>query len=140
MINQLEKNQINNALEIIDSIKPLISDAEHSFNSARGWGIVDIFGGGFLTNLIKHSKLNNAASTMNRINYLLSNLQQELKDIRFPTDYSMTTNTFATFADFMFDGILADTYMQSKIISSIHQLQELKDKLIILHDKLTRLY
>ena len=96
-------------------------------------------GGGFITDLIKHSKLGAASDIMNRINYLLHDLQRELKEVVIPTDFSMNTASFSTFADFVFDGILADVYMQSKIMTSMEQIRELRSRLLILRDKLTEL-
>lgn len=138
-MTDLEKKEINEALYVVDQILPLLDQAKAQFRSARNWGFLDILGGGFIVDLIKHSKLSNAASVMNRINYLLSDLQRELRDIRIPTDYSMNTATFATFADFVFDGALADIYMQSKIMSSLSQVEELELRLHELKRRLTSL-
>ena len=130
------RKEITEVLVIIDQILPLIDEAEDKFKSARNWGFIDILGGGFLVDLIKHSKLGSASTIMNRINSLLQDLQRELKDIVIPTDFSMNTATFATFADFLFDGILADVYMQSKIMSSLDQVRELRNRLNFLRGKL----
>ena len=51
----------------------------------------------------------------------------------------MTTFTFSSFADFVFDGFLADTYMQVKIMSSINQIRNLRTQLLDLQDKMNRL-
>lgn len=137
MTNNLK--EINDVQIIINQILPLIDEAENKFRSARNWGFFDILGGGFITDLIKHSKLGAASDIMNRINYLLHDLQQELKEVVIPTDFSMNTASFSTFADFVFDGILADVYMQSKIMTSMEQIRELRSRLLILRDKLTEL-
>ncbi|MCQ2577454.1 MAG: hypothetical protein MJ176_02865 [Treponema sp.] len=138
-MTDLDRKEINDALYIVDQILPLLNEAKAQFRSARNWGFFDILGGGFITDLIKHSKLGNAANVMNRINYLLMDLQRELKDIRIPTGYNMNTATFATFADFVFDGALADIYMQSKIMSSLSQVEELEQRLLMLRQNLTSL-
>ena len=135
MTNNLK--EINDVQIIINQILPLIDEAENKFRSARNWGFFDILGGGFITDLIKHSKLGAASDIMNRINYLLHDLQRELKEVVIPTDFSMNTASFSTFADFVFDGILADVYMQSKIMTSMEQIRELRSRLLILRDKLT---
>ncbi len=135
-MNDINRREIQDVLVIIDQILPLIDQAEDKFRSARNWGFLDILGGGLIVDLIKHSKLGSASDIMNRINYLLHDLQRELKDVVVPTDFSMNTATFATFADFLFDGILADVYMQSKIMSSMEQVRELRNRLIYLKDKL----
>ncbi|MBQ4555510.1 MAG: hypothetical protein IJA53_10420 [Spirochaetaceae bacterium] len=137
MTNNLK--EINDVQIIINQILPLIDEAENKFRSARNWGFFDILGGGFITDLIKHSKLGAASDIMNRINYLLHDLQRELKEVVIPTDFSMNTASFSTFADFVFDGILADVYMQSKIMTSMEQIRELRSRLLILRDKLTEL-
>lgn len=134
MTNNLK--EINDVQIIINQILPLIDEAENKFRSARNWGFFDILGGGFITDLIKHSKLGAASDIMNRINYLLHDLQRELKEVVIPTDFSMNTASFSTFADFVFDGILADVYMQSKIMTSMEQIRELRSRLLILRDKL----
>ena len=138
-MNEIDRKEINDALVIVDQILPLLDDAKQHFKSARNWGFLDILGGGTIVDLIKHSKLSKAASSMNQINYLLRDLQRELKDIRIPTDYSMNTATFATFADFLFDGALADIYMQSKIMSSLSQVEELERRLWELKNRLSQL-
>ena len=136
-MTDLERKEINDALYIVDQILPLLGEAKVHFKSARNWGFFDILGGGFITDLIKHSKLGNAANVMNRINYLLMDLQRELKDIRIPTGYNMNTNTFSTFADFVFDGALADIYVQSKIMSSLSEVEELERRLLMLKQNLS---
>ena len=134
-----ESERIGRALRLVQQMIPLANEAERQFKSARNWGVVDIMGGGLFTNLVKHSKLNNASNAMNQLNYLLGQLNGELERIVIPTDFSMNTATFATFADFFFDGILADSYMQSKIVSSLKQVRQLQDKLATLERELSRL-
>jgi hypothetical protein len=137
MTNNLK--EINDVQQIINQLLPLIDEAENKFRKARNWGFFDILGGGFITDLIKHSNLGAASNIMNQINYLLHDLQRELKEVVIPTDFSMNTASFSTFADFVFDGILADVYMQSKIMTSMEQIRELRSRLLILRDKLAEL-
>lgn len=137
MTNNLK--EINDVQKIIDEILSLIGEAETKFNKARNWGFFDILGGGFITDLFKHSNLDSASDIMNKINYLLKDLQRELDEVVTPTDFSMNTNTFASFADFIFDGVLADAYMQSKIMSSLKELKNLRSTLLNLKSKLSNL-
>lgn len=139
MNNELSRKEINDVKYILNELIPLTEEAMGKFRSARNWGFFDILGGGFLTNLIKHSKLSSARDIMAQINTLLNALQRELNDIIIPTDFNMGSASFATFADFVFDGFLADVYMQSKIMSSLDQVEELHRRLLILDDKLDQL-
>lgn len=131
--------EINDVQYIISQLLPLVDEAEKKFKKARNWGFVDILGGGLIVDLFKHSNLNSASSIMNKINMLLHDLHRELKDIVIPTDFSMNTATFSTFADIVFDGILADVYMQSKIMTSLNQIIELRSRLLTLQSKLSEL-
>ena len=129
MINEQNLQRIRNAQAILDELFPLVDEAERQFKSARNWGFIDIFGGGLIVNMIKHFKLGSVSETMNRIQALLQRLQSTVSHISIPADYSMSTATFATFADIVFDGIVADVYMQSKIMTSLDQVRMLRAQL-----------
>lgn len=138
-MDEIEKSRLERALSLTQQTLPLVETAEKKFKSARNWGFIDMFGGGTFVDLVKHYKLNTAADLMNQISFLLQQLQAELKQVVIPVDFRMNTLTFATFADFLFDGILADTYMQSKIIKSLNQVRELKNRLVLLEKNLSAL-
>lgn len=131
--------QVNEALNITNQLIDLTNTAERQLSSARNWGFVDVLGGGLITDLIKHSKLSDAKSTMDNVNYLMQRLQQVLGSIQIPQSYRMDVGGFATFADFFFDSGLVDAYMLSKIWSSLNEVRKLKDKLYDLKSKLERL-
>lgn len=99
MTNNL--SEINDVKSIISELLFLVDDAEKQFKKARIWGFFDMLGGGLITDLIKHSKLNNVSNIMNRINSLLKDLQRELNEVVIPTDFSMNIFTFSSFADFV---------------------------------------
>ena len=128
--------QVIEANSIIDQLWPLVEEAERKLKSARNWSIFDILGGGFIVDMIKHYKLNGAANLMNEANMLMQRLQQVLGSVSIPADYRMSIGGFATFADFLFDGVFADAYMASKIFSSLDEVRRLKEKLHILKNQL----
>lgn len=132
----MENLQVSNALNTVNSLIPLVEDAERHFKSARNWSFIDVFSNGVITDLFKHYKLNKARNTMDEVNYLLQKLSRELGGINIPADYRMQLGGFLTFADFFFDGILVDAYMASKIMSSLEQIRQLKSKLYTLRSKL----
>ncbi len=136
MDNRPQQSQINEAVSIIDRLIPLVNDAERNLSSARNWGFLDVLGGGFIVDLIKHSKLNNASNSMEQVNYLMQNLQRILGSIN-TNDYSMNVGNFVSLADFLFDGVIADIYMTSKIMSSLDEVRKLKNKLFELRNRLT---
>ena len=73
MANEL---QINQAINLTDQLISELDQAERQLSSARNWGFLDVLGGGFIVDLIKHSKLNNAKVSMDRVNYLLQELKR----------------------------------------------------------------
>ena len=131
--------QVTQALDLVDRLIPLVDQAEQKLRSARTWSFFDMLGGGFIVDMVKHYKLNGAASLMNEANALLLRLQEVLGSISIPADYQMTIGGFATFADFFFDGIFADAYMASKIFSSLEEVRRLQDRLYELRRRLQQL-
>ncbi len=128
--------QVNQALNLTNQLIAELDQAERQLSSARNWGFLDVLGGGLITDLIKHSKLNNAKIAMDRVNYLLQELRRVLGGISMAGDYSMNVSGFATFADFFFDSGIVDVYMTAKIMSSLNEVRRLKDRCYDLKAKL----
>ncbi len=101
-----------------------LRDAEHQLGGARLWGIVDLFGGGGLSGLVKHAKLNEASRSLERAKADLRTFQHELRDVRAIQDMRIDIGGFLTFADFFFDGVIADWLVQSKIQNARKQLSD----------------
>lgn len=95
--------------------------AQEYLNSARNWGIWDILGGGMISSLMKHSKLNDAQRCIDQARYDLDDFRRELMDINVP---DVQIDGFLGFADFFFDGLFADFMVQSRINESRERLEE----------------
>ena len=89
--------------------------AQSSLDSARGWGILDMFGGNLITGLIKHSKVSDASRYVDAARRDMAYFQNELQDIQDLQGLDIRIGDFLTFADFFWDGFLADILVQSKI-------------------------
>ena len=129
--------QVNQALNLTNQLIAELEQAERPLSSARNWSFLDVLGGGLITDLIKHSKLNNAKISMDRVNYLLQELRRVLGGISMPGDYSMNVGGFATFADFFFDSGIVDVYMTAKIMSSLNEVRNLKNRCYELRSRLS---
>lgn len=101
-----------------------LSSAYFELKSARNWGIFDIVGGGFFSTLIKQSKMGKAQSYMEQAKYDLRNFSRELRDVEGQIDLDIDLNDFLSFADFFFDGLIADWLVQSKINKAKNQVEE----------------
>ena len=131
--------QVNQALNLTNQLIAELDQAERQLSSARNWGFLDVLGGGLIVDLIKHSKLSNAKVSMERVNYLLQELRRVLGGISMAGDYSMNVGGFETFADFFFDSGIVDVYMTAKIMSSLNEVRNLKNRCYELRDKLNNI-
>lgn len=98
--------------------------AEEKLEGARNWGIVDLIGGGFFSDIMKHSKISSATSYIEQAKEDVAVFQRELKDVNEVIDFHMEIGSFLTFADFFFDGLIADYLVQSKISDAREEIQE----------------
>ena len=95
--------------------------AQGQLQKARNWGFVDILGGGLISSLIKHSRISEAQDCIRQAPCDLDTFRKELADVRIP---DLEIGGFLTFADFFFDGFLADFMVQGKIHQAIDQLEQ----------------
>ena len=101
-----------------------LREAERQLNSAGNWGLVDIFGGNTISGLMKHMKVNNASRCVDDARRDLAAFRNELGDIRDIENLNIDMDGFLTFADFVFDGFVADIFVQSKIRKGRQQVRE----------------
>ena len=100
-----------------------LNEAADCLNSAGNWGIVDLLGGGLLTTFIKRSKMKDADELVQQARSALKRFQKELTDVENIPEFRIETGDFLTFADYFFDGIVADWLVQSKINDSRRQVE-----------------
>ena len=74
--------------------------AKENLNSAKNWGLVDMFGGGFFTTMLKHSKMDQAKRNMEQAKYDLRNFSKELNDVNMVCNLNIDTGDFLSFADY----------------------------------------
>lgn len=130
MSDFMMKREIQEALTAGENALQSLYAASEQLDSARNWGIVDLLGGGFFTDLIKHSKMGKAEE------YYLQQFQKELRDVAADGTIQLQTGDFLSFADFFFDGVVADYLVQSrinetrrKVAEAIRRVEELTAKL-----------
>ena len=134
MKNQGE--EIEEAIRAGENALSHLNSASTSLDSAEGWGTWDLFGGGLIADLAKHSHIDDAKIEVENTQAALLQFRTELADIKINCDISIRTEGFAKFADFFFDGLIADWCMQSRINESqgsvlgvINQVEEVLSNL-----------
>ena len=110
--------EINEAIFAGETAIRSLEAAKEKLDSARNWGILDILSGhkgGLVSGFIKHSRVNAAQSCIDQAKRDVSRFEQELRDVQDLNYLDVEISGFLTFADFFFDGLLADILVQSKI-------------------------
>lgn len=116
-----------------------LNNALDSLRSAEGWGTWDLFGGGLIADLAKHSRLDDTKYEVEKAQTLLRKFKTELADVKINSDIYIETDGFAKFADFFFDGLIADWFMQSKIRDSYESVSSVKNEVENVIERLTQL-
>ena len=140
MSNDIMRKEMKEAIDAGQRALMSLRQAQDKLGSARNWGVVDLFGGGFLTDMIKHSKINDASRYVEQAKRDLLKFQRELKDVDLPMDIKMEIGGFLSFADFFFDGLVADYLVQSKIANAREQIADAIRMVEDTHSNLTYWY
>ena len=67
-----------------------------------------MFGGGFISTMVKHSKMDQAKQNMEEARNDLRNFSRELNDVNMTCHLDIETGDFLSFADWFFDGFVVD--------------------------------
>lgn len=92
-----------------------IQQIQRTLASAANWGTLDLLGGGMLTTMAKHSKMDAAKTQARTAQRMLLQFEKELADADQRLQVSLHIDGFSKFADYFFDGLISDWIVQSKI-------------------------
>ena len=124
MSNEIMRREMKEALDAGERALSSLRKAQEKLNSAGNWGLFDMFGGGLFSTIMKRSKMDDAQQLMEAAKTDLKRFQRELKDVSIPLDLRMEVGSFLSFADFFFDGFVADYLVQSKISEAKEQVSD----------------
>jgi hypothetical protein len=128
--------EIREALHAGNEVIRHLNSASDSLNSAEGWGTWDIFGGGLIADMIKHSHIDDAKNEVSNTQQSLRKFRTELADVKIDSSINIDVNGFGKFADFFFDGLIADWCMQSRIHDSQDSVENVKSQVRTVMTKL----
>ena len=100
-----------------------------SLDSAEGWGTWDLLGGGLLSDMIKHSHLDEAQQQVEDLQVQLRRFKTELTDVNISANIQVNIDGFLGFADYFFDGLFADWAVLDRINQSKTQVQDTKNQI-----------
>ncbi|MGO3752101.1 MAG: hypothetical protein ACTJGH_04950 [Peptoniphilaceae bacterium] len=119
------KKEVEEALFALQKARDTLNKALKKLNTASGWGLWDLLGGGFLSSIFKFDNMDKAEELIEELNRDLENLRKELKDINLNLVDFESVSEFGKTFDMFFDNIFSDWSTQSKIDANISKLEEL---------------
>ncbi|HYF96213.1 MAG TPA: hypothetical protein VD969_28730 [Symbiobacteriaceae bacterium] len=126
---QWQIKELTEAYNAGRSADSALSQVEDCLGSAAGWGTFDMLGGGLIATAVKHSRIDDARRHVHYAQQALSAFQRELKDVAMVIQVGeIQIGSFATFADFFFDGLIADWIVQSRINDSRESARRARDQ------------
>jgi hypothetical protein len=110
-----------------------------ALNSAEGWGTWDMLGGGLIATAVKHSHIDDARAAAHGAQGALTAFQRELKDVSAEVHVdSVAIDGFDKFADYFFDGLIADWVVQNRINDSLQSVRNSRSEVAGLMHSLDR--
>ena len=88
---------------------------------------------------MKHSRLDDASRAMEAAKSHLRRLKRELLDVELPGEFKLDVGDFLAFADYFFDGIIADWMVQTRIKDAEAQVEEAKQRVTRIRSRLYEL-
>lgn len=101
-----------------------LREAKSALNTARGWGFIDLLGDNMISGILKHERIYSAKKSIERARQDFSIFQRELKDVQQVPGLDVNIDDFLVFADFFFDGFIADIFVQSRINQARKRIDE----------------
>ncbi len=122
------KKEIVEAIQLADESLEALEKAKIDLKSASGWGIVDIFGGGLFTSLIKHNDMDDAQIHMNQAKESLMKLSDDLKSMDKDLSFQFDVLDFTDTLDIFVDNLFSDLLVQSSISQARDKIDEVIEK------------
>jgi chromosome segregation ATPase len=124
--------EIDQAIKAGNDVLSALNETSRELKSAEGWSTWDTFGGGgFISDMMKYDKMDNAQQNMNQLSQSIRKFRAELKDVSIHEQLEfkgvdMGTKTF----DVFFDNIFTDWSVRSKIQENSRQLVGIEDQVV----------
>lgn len=131
--------EIREAIAAADVALDHLEAAANQLDRAGSWGIADMLGGGFLSTLMKHRRMDDADEELEAARDAVRAFARELADVDRSLDLDLDTGGFLGFADYFFDGIIADWMVQSKIDKAKSQVERAVREIVAVRNQLVRM-
>ena len=136
MEQEYYRREIKEAIDAADRALYFLEQARKSLGSARGWGVYDMFAGGFVSTMLKHGSMNKAEGYLEDAEEALQELGRELDDVDEMIDFSYNRTDLLTYADYFADGFLVDFLMQGRIRDALINVEDAISKVTMIRNEL----
>ncbi len=123
--NSVGQKELREAIEAGKSALYTADSVLDSLDSAKGWGVWDLVGGGLLSDIAKHDRLDEAQYKVEQLQIDLRRFRTELADTAICADLNVRIDGFLRFADYFFDGLFADWAVLDRIKDSQEQVSHI---------------
>ena len=120
--------EIDEAIRAGERALDSLREAKNQLNSARNWGIYDMIGGGLISSMIKHSKIDQANEWMDQANQDLRRFAKELRDVD-GEGLQIDTGSLVTMLDIFCDNFFSDLLVQQKINDGRARIDALSERI-----------
>ena len=122
--------EIDEALAAVEDALDCLDAAARDLKSARNWGLLDMFGGGFLISAFKRGRMQTAQEHLNAAQRALSRLADELDDVQGFSGIGPDVGDFLLAADWLFDNVFMES--RERVARAIAQCEDVRDQLLAL--------
>ena len=118
-----ELREIQEAIQAGLAAQRALEEMSGDLRGAENWGVWDMVGGGIMATFAKHGCLDDAQDAAYEARRALSRFRTELADVSSDQVPDVELGDFAVFADYFFDGLFADLFVQSRIREAQEQVE-----------------
>ena len=118
---------IRNRKEFVIAMRKALNNlkaAKADLDCARGWGIIDICGGGLFVTMIKQTKMEEATEHLKTSMRYLQSYRRDNDSTDYVHQDYLRLGEFATSADYLLDNPITDIYVQARINSLRKRVDE----------------
>lgn len=133
---QHKRRELDEAISAGHTSSVMADDVMSSLSDANDMSTWDMMGGGLISDLLKHSRLDEAQVKINCLQVQLNRFKTELSDIDISGDVQINIDGFLRFADYFFDGFFVDWAVKDRIHQSQSNIERVKQQILNIIRKL----
>ena len=131
-----EIKEIEEALTAGHSVLSGLDQVVENLQQAKNWGTWDMLGGGLISSLVKHDRIDDAREAVEHVQVELLRFQRELADVHQSSEIRVDFTSLERFADLFLDGLIIDWVVQSRINRSLEEAVQMRLHVIDIVDTL----